>query len=139
MARAPDELNARKGVDALATLAHRREAGLRAALSRATSAVIEAKASVTACEQAEATLHGAWRDTLNQGGLYARREAVRASVRVEGARAALGEAKARRAAALQHLQQVEAEVQRQHERLHANARKQEKLRELQALLRRAPR
>jgi small-conductance mechanosensitive channel len=125
----------RNGVLALAALAARREAGLRAALTRLTAATRAAGDALASCEREHERRRGAWQRALACSGVYARREAVQASRAVERERAALAEALSRQRAAYSHLQQAEAELRQQRERLHANARKQEKLRELLAQLR----
>ncbi|VVD75086.1 hypothetical protein PMO31116_00796 [Pandoraea morbifera] len=120
----------------LVALARRRDVGLRAAIRRAQADADDAEAAVRACEQACETQRRRWRECLSQGGVYARREAVEASRRVEAARVALGDATSRHAAALAHARQAQTDVIRLREQLHANARKQEKFRELSAFYRR---
>lgn len=136
MARPSGELKAGERLAALAALARRREAGLRATLARMTVAAREAEAAVTACEQACDAQRRVWQNALSRGGVYGRREAAGAPSAVEALRAALGEARNRHSAALAHAQLADAEVRQQRERLQANARKQEKLRELLTLYRR---
>ncbi|AIU28321.2 hypothetical protein LV28_18665 [Pandoraea pnomenusa] len=120
----------------LVALARHRDVGLRAAMRRAQADAHDAEAAVRTCEQACETQRRRWRECLSRGGVYARREAVEALRRVEAARVALGDAASRHAAALAHAQQARTDVIRLHEQLQANARKQEKFRELSKLYRR---
>ncbi len=136
MARPSGDLKDDNGLAALATLARRREASLRAALARMTAAARDANEAVAVSERACDTQRRAWQDALSRGGLYAQREAHGATRSVEAERTALAEAKARHGAAMEHAQRAETAVQQQRERLQANARKQEKLRELLMLYRR---
>ncbi|VVE47575.1 hypothetical protein [Pandoraea terrigena] len=136
MARTSGELKHGEGLAALADLARRRDASLRAALVRMTAAAREANEAVTACERACEAQRRVWQDALSCGGVYGRREAASAPNVVEAQRAALGEARTRHSAALAHAKQAADEVHQQHERLQANARKQEKLRELLTFYRR---
>ncbi|MDR3397851.1 MAG: hypothetical protein P4M06_09840 [Pandoraea sp.] len=135
MARPSGDLKDRDGIAALATLARRREASLRAALARLAAKARDAAEAVTASEHACDTQHRAWQDALSRGGLYAQREADGATRSVEAERTALGEARARHNAAIEQAQQAETALQQQRERLQANARKQEKLQELLRLYR----
>ncbi|MFJ2995537.1 hypothetical protein [Pandoraea sp. NPDC087047] len=135
MARTSRELKDREGIAALAVLARRREASLRAALARLTEAAREADAEVVASERACEAQRHAWQDALLRGGVYGQREADGASRAVEAQRAALGEAQARHGSALARAKQAEANLRAQREHLQANARKQEKLRELLRLYR----
>ncbi|BDD91096.1 hypothetical protein OYT13_04090 [Pandoraea sp. XJJ-1] len=136
MARTSRELTDDEGLAALAALAQRREASLRAALARMTVAARDANEAVIACERACDAQRRAWQDALSRGGVYGPREAAGAPGAVEVQRAALGEARNRHSAALAHAKLVDAEVLHQRERLQANARKQEKLRELMTFHRR---
>ena len=136
MARTSRELKDDEGLVALAALARRREASLRAALARVTAAARDANDTVVACERACDAQCRVWQDALSRGGVYGRREAADAPGAVEVQRAALGEARNQHGAALAHAKLADAEVRQQRERLQANARKQEKLRELLTLYRR---
>ncbi|ALS65545.1 hypothetical protein [Pandoraea apista] len=136
MARSSGDLKAHEAVAALAALAKRREAGLRASLVRMTAAARDAAQAVAESEEACETRRQAWRTALSRGGVYAQREVDGATRSVEAARAALGEAKTRHGAALEQVKQADAALQQQRERLQANARKQEKLKALLALYRR---
>ncbi len=136
MARTSGELTGHAGIVALAALAVRREAAMRAALVRMTAAARDADAAVTACERACDAQRRAWQDALSRGGVYSQREASGAPLSVEAQRAALGDAKARHSAALESAKLAQEKLREQRERLQANARKQEKLRELLTLYRR---
>ncbi|MFK0378464.1 hypothetical protein [Pandoraea sp. NPDC090278] len=130
MARTSRELKDRDGIAALAMLAQRREAGLRAALARLTSAAREAADNVVACERACDVQRDVWQRALARGGLYGSREAAGAARLVEAERTSMVDAKARHSRAIDIAQQAEANVREQRERLQSNTRKQEKLREL---------
>ena len=136
MARTSGELTGREGIVALAALAVRRETAMRAALVRMTAAARDADAAVAACERGCDAQRRAWQDALSRGGVYSQREAAGAPLSVEAQRAALGDAKARHSAALESAKLAQENLREQHERLQANARKQEKLRELLTLYRR---
>lgn len=136
MARTSRELNDCEGIAALAMLARRREAALRAALARAITAASQADAHVVACEHACDAQRRAWQDALSRGGVYGPREATGESHAVEAERTSLAEARTRHDAALVHARQAHANVSEQRERLQQNARKQEKLHELLTLYRR---
>ncbi|VVE43079.1 hypothetical protein PCO31111_04280 [Pandoraea communis] len=135
MARSSGDVKAHECIDALAALAKRREAALRAALARMTAAARDAGEAVAERERACDTQRRVWQEALSRGGVYGQREAAGATRSVEAERTALGEAKARHGAALEQVQQAEAALRQQRERLQTNARKQEKLRELLALYR----
>lgn len=135
MARSSGELKAHGSIAALAALARRREASLRAALARMTVAARDASEAVAECERACVTQRRAWQDALSRGGVYGQREADSATRSVEAQRVALVEATARHGTAREQAQQAESALRQQRERLQANARKQEKLRELLMLYR----
>ena len=124
-----------ESIAALAALARRREAGLRAALARMTETARAAHAEVVAAERACEAQRHAWQEALSRGGIYGPREAAGASHSVEAERTALGQAQSRYRNALAGAEQAEASLRTQREHLQANARKQEKLRELLALYR----
>ncbi|UVA80397.1 hypothetical protein [Pandoraea commovens] len=130
MARTSRELKDREGIAALAMLAQRREAGLRAALARLMLAAREAADNVVTCERACDVQRDVWQRALSRGGVYGPREAAGAARLVEEERASLVDAKARHSKAIDIAQQAEAHVREQRERLQSNSRKQEKLREL---------
>ncbi|VVE82264.1 hypothetical protein [Pandoraea sputorum] len=130
MARASRELKDRDGIAALAMLAQRREAGLRAALVRLMSAAREADDNVVMCERACDVQRDVWQRALSRGGVYGPREAAGAARLVEEERTSLVDAKARHSRAIDIARQAQANVREQRERLQSNARKQEKLREL---------
>ncbi|VVE74929.1 hypothetical protein PCA31118_04868 [Pandoraea captiosa] len=133
MAGTSRELTQREGIASLARLARRREASLRAALARLTSAANEADAQVSACDRACEVQRRVWQDALSRGGVYGPREAAGASQSVEAERRSLAEAKSRHSEAVARARHAHASLQDLHGRLEDNARKQEKLRELLTL------
>ncbi|VVE27013.1 hypothetical protein [Pandoraea fibrosis] len=135
MARSSGDLKDCEGIAALATLAKRREAALRAAFTRMSAAARDAESAVVERERGCDTQRRVWQDALSRGGVYAQREAAGVTRSVEAERVALGEAKRRLSEALEQVKQAEVALQQQRERLQANARKQEKLNALLALYR----
>ncbi|VVD79895.1 hypothetical protein PIN31009_01086 [Pandoraea iniqua] len=135
MARPPHDLKAIAQIDALTSIAKRREVGLRVAVTRATQALDEAEAAERQRRQACEVQRQRWRDALTRGGVYRQRTLSEVSHSVEAERSALVGASSALDAAVAACAQAQAALQAQRVLLQANARKQEKLREWRASLR----
>ncbi|WP_087723574.1 hypothetical protein [Pandoraea sp. PE-S2T-3] len=135
MARASHDLNAIAQIDALASIARRREVSLRVAVTRATQALNEAEAAETQRRHACEVQRQRWREALTRGGVYRQRTLSEASHAVETERSALVGALSAQDAAIAASAQARAALQEQRALLQTNARKQEKLREWRASLR----
>lgn len=134
MAQSSRELKGGAQIAALAALARRREASLRAAVTRAMQALNAARATEQTCRRACEAQRLRWHEALARGGVYGQRALGAASQCVEAERAALVDAVSALDASAARAAQSQADLQVQQELLQDNARKQEKLRELLASL-----
>ncbi|MGC7406718.1 hypothetical protein ACPWR0_22300 [Pandoraea pneumonica] len=139
MARPSRELKGIAQIAALAALARRREASLRAAVTKAMQALDAARATEETRRRTCEAQRRRWHEALARGGVYGQRALGAASQCVEAERAKLVDAVSAQDAAAAHTAQSQSDLQVQRALLQENARKQEKLRELLASLQASPR
>ncbi|VVE19224.1 hypothetical protein PPN31114_03062 [Pandoraea pneumonica] len=134
MARPSRELKDMAQIAALASLARRREASLRAAVAHAVQSLDAAEATLAQRRRVYEAQRQRWHDALARSGVYGQRALGTASHGVEAERAALAGALTTKEAAAASAAQARSNLQAQRALLQENARKQEKLRELLASL-----